>query len=108
MEPSPGQLSSDAGLLPIRQFDQRLGLTRAFAALDDPRDPELTENAFLVMVRGRFGIVAGYEDQNDHDTLRADPDGGKGRSAFGASPGRMGVPIGLETSGRQPCDKGFE
>jgi hypothetical protein len=38
--PSPGQLSSDAGLLPVRQFDQRIGLTRAFAeALDDPRVP---------------------------------------------------------------------
>ena len=44
IEPSPGQLSSDAGLLPIRQFDQRIGLTWAFAeALDDPRDPDLTE-----------------------------------------------------------------
>jgi hypothetical protein len=31
IEPSPGRLSSDAGLLPIRQFDQRIGLTRAFA-----------------------------------------------------------------------------
>jgi hypothetical protein len=28
-EPSPGQLTSDAGLLPLRQFDQRIGLTRA-------------------------------------------------------------------------------
>src|ERR1700747_25480 len=75
IEPSPGQLSSDAGLLPIRQFDQRIGLTRAFAAaLDDPRDPDLTEHTFLEMVRSRvYGILAGYEDQNDHDTLRADP-----------------------------------
>ena len=31
IEPSAGQLSSDAGLLPIRQFDQRIGLTQAFA-----------------------------------------------------------------------------
>jgi hypothetical protein len=30
IEPSPGQLSRDAGLLPIRQFDQAIGLTRAF------------------------------------------------------------------------------
>jgi hypothetical protein len=36
IEPSDGQLSSNAGLLPVRQFDQRIGLTRAFAdALDD-------------------------------------------------------------------------
>src|SRR5262249_18836952 len=75
IEPSPGQLSGDAGLLPVRQFDQRVGLTRAFAeALDDPRDPDLTEHPFLEMVRSRvYGILAGYEDQNDHDTLRTDP-----------------------------------
>ncbi len=27
IQPSRGQLSSDAGLLPVRQFDQRIGLT---------------------------------------------------------------------------------
>jgi hypothetical protein len=48
IEPSPGQLSRDAGLLPIRQFDERIGLTQAFtAALDDPRGPDLTEHSFL-------------------------------------------------------------
>jgi hypothetical protein len=75
IEPSHGQLSSDAGLLPIRQFDQRIGLTKGFAeALDDPRDPDLTEHTFLEMVRARvYGILAGYADQNDHDTLRTDP-----------------------------------
>jgi hypothetical protein len=75
IEPSPGQLSSDAGLLPIRQFDERIGLTQAFAAaLDDPRNPDLSEHTFLEMVRSRiYGILAGYEDQNDHDTLRHDP-----------------------------------
>jgi hypothetical protein len=75
IEPSPGQLSSDAGLLPIRQFDERIGLTRAFAdTLNDPRDPDLTEHTFQEMVRSRvYGILAGYEDQNDHDTLRHDP-----------------------------------
>ena len=31
IEPSPGQLSSDAGLLPARQFDQRIGRTPTFA-----------------------------------------------------------------------------
>jgi hypothetical protein len=75
IEPSPGQLSSDAGLLPVRQFDDRIGLTRAFAdALDDRRDADLTAHTFLEMVRARvYGILAGYFDQNDHDTLRADP-----------------------------------
>ena len=75
VEPSRAALSSDAGLLPLRQFDEAIGLTRAFAAaLDDPRDPDLTEHTFLEMVRSRvYGILADYEDQNDHDTLRSDP-----------------------------------
>jgi Transposase DDE domain group 1 len=68
-------LTSDAGLLPLRQFDDRIGLTASFAAaLHDPRDPTRIEHSFLDMVRMRvFGILAGYEDQNDHDTLRTDP-----------------------------------
>ena len=75
IEPLAGQLTSDAGLLPVREFDERLGLTRAFAdALDDPRGRALTEHTFREMVRSRvYGILAGYFDQNDHDTLRADP-----------------------------------
>jgi hypothetical protein len=68
-------LTSDAGLLPLRQFDERIGLTKSFAAaLNDPRDPDLVDHSFRDMVRMRvFGILAGYEDQNDHDTLRTDP-----------------------------------
>ena len=75
IEPSPGQLSGDARLLPVRQLDERIGLTRAFAdVLDDPRDPGLTAHTPLEMVRSRvYGILAGYADQNDHDTLRASP-----------------------------------
>jgi hypothetical protein len=75
IEVSPGQLTSDAGLLPVRQFDERIGLTQAFAdALDDPRVPALVEHALVEMVRARvYGILAGYEDQNDHDALRSDP-----------------------------------
>jgi hypothetical protein len=75
IEPSAGQLSSDAGLLPVRQFDERIGLTRAFAdALGDPRAPGLTEQNFPEMVCSRaYGILAGDADQNDHDTLRHDP-----------------------------------
>jgi hypothetical protein len=74
-EPSQATLSSDAGLLPFRALDGQGGLTRAFAAArDDPRDPDLTEHTFLEMVRGRvYGILADYQDQNDHDTLRTDP-----------------------------------
>ena len=75
IELSDAPLTSDAGLLLLRQFDDRIGLTAQFAAaLNDPRDPDLIEHSFLEMVRMRvFGILAGYEDQNDHDTLRTDP-----------------------------------
>jgi hypothetical protein len=75
VEPSTSTLTSDAGLLPIRQFDEQIGLTLAFAnVLDDPRDPDLIEHTFLEMTRSRiYGILADYEDQNDHDTLRTDP-----------------------------------
>ena len=74
IEVSDTPLTSDAGLLPLRQFDQRIGLTKQFAAvLDDPRHPDLIEHSLTEMVRMRvFGILAGYEDQNDHDTLRTD------------------------------------
>src|SRR5947209_4461382 len=68
-----GQLSSDAGLLPLRQFDERWGYTRRMAAcLSDPR--RSCEHSLLSMLRQRFyGILAGYEDCLDHDTLREDP-----------------------------------
>jgi len=75
VEASAAQLTSDAGLLPIRELDLHLGLTEQFAqALDDDRDPRLVQHTFAEMTRARvFGILADYEDQNDHDALRSDP-----------------------------------
>lgn len=68
-----GELSSDAGLLPIRQFDHRWHYTdRLAACLHDPNPGRI--HSLLAMLRQRlFGILAGYEDCNDHDTLRDDP-----------------------------------
>jgi hypothetical protein len=68
-----GQISSDAGLLPIRQLDERLRFTQRLAAgLSDERcEPRHTQ---LEMLRQRlYGVLADYEDCNDHDTLRDDP-----------------------------------
>lgn len=75
VEPVDASLTSDAGLLPIRELDERLGLTAQFiAALDDPRCAHCIGHTFAEMTRMRiYGILAGYEDQNDHDTLRSDP-----------------------------------
>ena len=68
-----GRISSDAGLLAIRELDQRLQFTRRLASgLNDGRhQPRHTQ---LEMLRQRlYGILADYEDCNDHDTLRDDP-----------------------------------
>lgn len=75
IEPSGAQVSSDAGLLPFRQLDERLGLTEQFAAaLTDRRAVGYIDHTFLEMTRMRvYGILADYEDQNDHDVLRSDP-----------------------------------
>lgn len=75
VEPSEALLTSDAGLLPIRAFDEQIGLTQQFAdVLQDTRRACQTTHPFLQMLRQRlYGILADYEDQNDHDALRSDP-----------------------------------
>jgi hypothetical protein len=73
--PVEEHLSSDAGLLPIRQFDEQIGYTAGFAAaLHDKRHEPFVDHSFAEMSRSRiYGILAGYADQNDHDQLRYDP-----------------------------------
>src|SRR5260370_18588227 len=75
VETAAARLSSDAGLLPVREFDEGSGLAHSFVAvLDDCRDAELVSHPFLQMTRSRvYGVLADYVDQNDHDTLRSDP-----------------------------------
>jgi hypothetical protein len=75
VQPSEAELTSDAGLLPIREFDQLIGLTEQFAAaLTDLRYQPSVAHTLREMVRMRiFGILADYPDQNDHDVLRSDP-----------------------------------
>jgi hypothetical protein len=69
-----GEVSSDGGLLLVREVDRRIGLTeRAASVLKDPRDPDLIVHTQLDMLRQRvYGIVQGYEDLNDHGALRVD------------------------------------
>jgi hypothetical protein len=75
VEVSSSPLTSDAGLLPIREFDERIRLTEQFAAaIKDSRNASQSRHSIASMVRQRiFGILADYEDQNDHDVLRSDP-----------------------------------
>ena len=71
---SGGDLSSDGGLLLLRQVDQHLGLSRAAAAaIPDPRDPERIEHRLRDLLAQRlYALCCGYEDLNDHQVLRGD------------------------------------
>ena len=70
-----GEITSDAGLVLLREFDERLGVTAALrTVVADPRDTRFTAHAWLTLLRQRvYQIVAGYEDANDATALRRDP-----------------------------------
>ncbi len=70
-----GRLTSNAGLLLLREVDRRLGLVEAVdRAIPDPRDPRYTTHEQRELLAQRIlAIAAGYEDENDHQTLRDDP-----------------------------------
>jgi hypothetical protein len=70
-----GTLSSDGGVLFLRDIEAQVGIiSRMAGALDDPRDPRHTVHSYEEMLRQRiFQIACGYEDANDCNTLRHDP-----------------------------------
>ena len=70
-----GRLSSEGGLLALREIDRRLGIAdRLAACLKDPRMPQKVVHRLAEIIRFRMlMIVAGYEDGNDADALRRDP-----------------------------------
>ena len=70
-----GQLSSEGGLLVLREIERRLGLAERLAGcLTDPRAPEKVVHRLAEIIRFRIlMIAAGYEDGNDADALRRDP-----------------------------------
>ena len=67
-------MSSDGGVQLLRLADRKLGLTAAVAkVLPDARDPLKIEHTVGDLLRQRvYGLACGYEDLNDHDTLRKD------------------------------------
>jgi hypothetical protein len=69
-----GEVSSDGGVLLLRQMDRRLELTADLATrLPDVRDPNACDHTMLDLLRQRiYGIALGYEDGNDHLRLRQD------------------------------------
>ena len=70
-----GHLSSDGGVLLLREMDRHIGLCDKLArCFSDTRHPGFVEHALPVMIRQRvLGLALGYEDLNDHDELRTDP-----------------------------------
>jgi len=72
---SGGDVTSDGGVMLLRQADRRTGLMEAIdRVIPDPRDPELITHSQLNLLRQRvYGLALGYEDLNDHETLRTDP-----------------------------------
>jgi len=69
-----GDITSDGGVLLLRQADRRVGLCAAVAAaLDDPRRRASCAHEALSLLQQRvYGLALGYEDLNDHDQLRRD------------------------------------
>ena len=66
--------TSDGGLVWLQEADQHLGLCAAFAAVISDWRHGPVRHSLETLVRQRvFQITCGYADQNDADTLRADP-----------------------------------
>jgi hypothetical protein len=70
-----GRLTSDAGALLLREAGETTGLFRALdRAIPDPRDPARIDHDQRALLAQRvIALAQGYEDLNDHRTLRTDP-----------------------------------
>ena len=69
-----GRLTSDSGVLLLREADRLFDVTgRLAACFADHRDPDRVEHPLQTLIAQRvLGLAAGYEDLNDHDRLRDD------------------------------------
>ncbi|MET0503412.1 MAG: IS1380 family transposase, partial [Candidatus Binatia bacterium] len=69
-----GMISSDGGGMLLREVERCFGILKRFAGcFRDYRDPQRTEHSLQTLISQRvYGIALGYEDLNDHDSLRHD------------------------------------
>lgn len=87
-----GTLTTDAGLVLVREFDQQLGLSAdVVGRITDTRDARYVTHGLDALVRQRlYQIAAGYEDGNDADRLRHDATfqvvAADGRTTLGSQP----------------------
>jgi hypothetical protein len=69
-----GRLTSDGGLLWLKEANAELGLCEAMAECVPEWRRRKGRHSLIALIRQRvFQIACGYEDQNDSNTLRADP-----------------------------------
>ena len=69
-----GSITSDGGLLLLREVDKRISLTKRLSKLiADDRHESYVDHSTLHLLKQRvYAIAAGYEDVNDHEFLRQD------------------------------------
>jgi len=69
-----GDISSDGGLMLLREVDRKIKLSKAMAeAIHDPRDPLRIKHTMEDLISQRLlALASGYEDLNDHGQLRKD------------------------------------
>jgi hypothetical protein len=69
------RLTSDAGVLLLREADHRLGLIASLAQrMTDPRDPSRVRYTLTELLRERlYALAQGYRAQDDLDQLAHDP-----------------------------------
>jgi hypothetical protein len=70
-----GTISSDGGALLLAEVEAKTHILQQLTTcFTDHRDPDLIEHSVAELLAQRvYGLALGYEDLNDHDTLRGDP-----------------------------------
>ncbi len=70
-----GEVSSDAGLLFLRETESQIGIINQVAnAIHDKRHPSYVKHQIVQLLTQRvFQIASGYEDANDSNDLKNDP-----------------------------------
>jgi hypothetical protein len=71
-----GRLTSEGGVMLLAAAERRLGIADRLAGLiADPRNPLFVTHGVAGILRARMlAIACGYEDADDLDHLRTDPD----------------------------------
>lgn len=69
-----GSITSDGGVLLLRQIDRKLGLSKSISrSFFDSRAQGKVQHSIQTMLKQRiFALALGYEDLNDHSNLKSD------------------------------------